>query len=133
MLLPCPLYPREEVVVKQPCKAPGCTRPARTKDYCPRHYQQVRSHGRLTPEREHRRNAEDCLVSGCESPPVAKGYCYRHYQQIRRHGRLMPERERIYGRTGCSIEGCPEKHFARGYCKNHYQSQYLAMQREEEA
>lgn len=121
--------PRRRCLVKQQCNAPGCMRPARTKGYCPKHYQQIRSHGRLTPEREHRRNGEDCLVAGCESQPVAKGYCYRHYQQIRRHGRLTPERERVYGRTGCSVEGCTEKHFARGYCKRHYQSQYLATQR----
>jgi hypothetical protein len=34
------------------CLAGGCRCPARTAGYCPTHYQQVRRHGRLTPERE---------------------------------------------------------------------------------
>ena len=60
---------------------------------CSRHYQQIRHHGRLTPEREYRPRGEVCSVSGCRNPQIARGLCHRHYQQVRRHGRLTPERE----------------------------------------
>ena len=106
------------------CKAEGCEYMARTNGYCPRHYQQIRRHGRLTPEREYHKRGTYCIVEQCQEPQIAKGYCFRHYQQIRRYGRLTPERERIYGRKGCQVAGCDEKHSARGYCKSHYMSIY---------
>jgi len=34
------------------CQADTCHSPARTSGYCPRHYQQIRRWGRLTPEKE---------------------------------------------------------------------------------
>lgn len=106
------------------CRADGCGREARTAGYCPRHYQQIRRHGRLTPEREYHRRGNRCLVEHCEEPQIAKGFCFRHYQQVRRYGRLTPERERIYGRLGCRVPGCKEHHSSRGYCKRHYMSEY---------
>ena len=110
------------------CRAPGCVREARTCGYCPRHYQQVRRHGRLTPEREYEPRGAHCTVRGCDSAQVAKGYCFRHYQQVRRYGKLTPERERPYGRTGCLAPGCTEPHSSRGYCKRHYMSEYYLPQ-----
>ena len=106
------------------CNAPGCEREARTAGYCPRHYQQIRRHGRLTPEREYFQRGGQCKAHRCRQPEVARGYCFRHYQQIRRYGRLTPERERLYGRKHCSVAGCGERHAARGYCKRHYMSHY---------
>jgi hypothetical protein len=106
------------------CKAEGCEREARTAGYCPRHYQQIRRHGRLTPEREYRRRGDTCVVEGCGEPQIAKGFCFRHYQQVRRYGRLTPERERIYGRRSCQVPGCPERHSSRGFCKKHYMTEY---------
>ena len=106
------------------CTAPGCNRPERTAGYCPKHYQQVRRHGRLTPEREYQSRGRSCSVSTCQRQQIAKGLCFRHYQQIRRYGRLTPERERAYGRTGCRVPGCEEAHSSRGYCKRHYMSEY---------
>lgn len=106
------------------CKAEGCDGEARTAGFCPRHYQQIRRHGRLTPEREYKKRGDRCIVAGCEETQVAKGHCFRHYQQIRRYGRLTPERERVYGRKVCQVPGCNEKHSSRGYCKSHYMSEY---------
>ena len=106
------------------CKADNCEVEARTAGYCPRHYQQVRRHGRLTPEREYGKRGMGCLVGGCREEQVAKGYCFRHYQQVRRYGRLTPERERVYGRKLCQVAGCQEKHSSRGFCKKHYMSEY---------
>ena len=109
---------------KPGCKADGCDREARTTGYCPRHYQQIRRHGRLTPEREYHKRGDECVVDGCQEPQIAKGYCFRHYQQVRRYGRLTPERERVYGRQRCQVPGCEGKHSARGYCKRHYMSEF---------
>ena len=106
------------------CVAQDCSRPARTAGYCPRHYQQVRRHGRLTPEREYKKRGTQCSVANCQEPQIAKEYCFRHYQQLRRYGRLTPERERIYGRQNCQVPGCADKHASRGYCKRHYMSEY---------
>lgn len=106
------------------CRAPHCQRAARTAGYCPRHYQQLRRHGRLTPEREYQVRGSSCGVPHCGKPQIAKGVCFRHYQQIRRYGRLTPERERVYGRTGCRVPGCPDPHSSRGYCKRHYMSEF---------
>ena len=106
------------------CRAQGCNREARTGGCCPRHYQQMRRHGRLTPEREYQKREAHCQVEGCLESQIAKGYCFRHYQQIRRYGRLTPERERIYGRKGCSVPGCDGEHSSQGYCKRHYMSEY---------
>ena len=106
------------------CEADGCDMEARTAGLCPRHYQQVRRHGRLTPEREYGKRGECCLVGDCREEQVAKGYCFRHYQQVRRYGRLTPERERVYGRKVCDVPGCQERHSSRGFCKKHYMSEY---------
>ena len=106
------------------CRAAGCDAEARTAGFCPRHYQQIRRHGRLTPEREYRKRNGECRVNGCGEGQVAKGYCFRHYQQVRRYGRLTPERERVYGRTTCKVPDCHERHSSRGYCKKHYMSDY---------
>ena len=112
------------------CKAPACDQEARTAGYCPRHYQQVRRHGRLTPEREYSQRGPSCRAKGCSEPEVARGYCFRHYQQIRRYGRLTPERERVYGRQTCKVPGCDSKHAARGYCKRHYMTHYYLPQQD---
>ena len=106
------------------CRAEDCDAEVRTAGLCPRHYQQIRRHGRLTPEREYSKRNGSCLVNGCGESQVAKGYCFRHYQQVRRYGRLTPERERIYGRTNCKYPNCEERHSSRVYCKKHYMSEY---------
>ena len=51
--------------------------------YCPKHYQQLRKFGRLTPEREYQKLDGVCRASDCGRSPIAKGYCSRHYQQVR--------------------------------------------------
>ena len=110
------------------CKAERCGQDARTGGYCPRHYQQVRRHGRLTPEREYQKRGSRCKVESCRQVQVARGFCFRHYQQMRRYGRLTPERERIYGRKVCKMPDCEAKHSSRGYCKRHYMSEYYLAQ-----
>ena len=106
------------------CLAEGCDQEARNRGMCSKHYQQMRRHGRLTPEREYRKRGMTCEAEGCSEGQVARGYCFRHYQQLRRVGRLTPERERTYGRTHCSYPGCSKPHSARDFCKKHYMSEY---------
>lgn len=80
------------------CFAPDCDNQAVSTGYCPRHYQQIRRCGRLTPEREYLISVSkqrQCSVSSCDTLQVSKGFCHRHYRQISRHGRLTPEREQI--------------------------------------
>lgn len=86
--------PASEGALEPACKAAGCGRGVATAGYCARHYQQVRRHGRLTPEREYQPLGVSCKAPNCGGAPAAKGYCFKHYQQVRRHGRLTPERER---------------------------------------
>ena len=121
----------DKAVAPMKCQAPPCDREAVTAGYCPKHYQQIRRCGRLTPEREYgkRQPGQRCRVEDCDGAIIARGYCDRHYQQVRRHGRLIPERERSYGRKGCRVEGCEETHFARGFCKRHYMSEYYLPRR----
>ena len=76
------------------CGVAGCGRPRTARGLCNRHYQQMRRHGRLTPEREYGERHRSCQVPSCGEGAVAKGLCARHYQQVRRHGHLTPERER---------------------------------------
>ena len=106
------------------CEAEDCDAEARTVGLCPRHYQQVRRHGRLTPEWEYQKRSGECRVGICDEAQVAKGYCFRHYQQMRCYGRHTPERERVYGRTSCKLVDCHGRHSWRGYCKKHYMSEY---------
>ena len=112
--------------IKSPrvCPVETCNATAEVAGLCPKHYQQIRRHGHLTPEREYRKRGTTCEAEGCSEAQTAKGYCFRHYQQVRRFGRLTPERERVYGRTHCSHPGCSEPHAARNYCKKHYRSEY---------
>ena len=125
----------DKAVAPMKCQAPPCDREAVTAGYCPKHYQQIRRCGRLTPEREYGKwKGAPCQVDGCERVVIARGYCERHYQQVRRHGRLIPEKERpAYGRKGCLVEGCPKVHSTRGYCKQHYMSEFYLPRRRKEA
>ena len=61
------------------CRAGHCQRDAQTAGYCPRHYQQNRRYGRLTPERERAYGRIGCQVIGCEEAHSSRGFCKRHY------------------------------------------------------
>ncbi|MEE3233821.1 MAG: hypothetical protein VX294_06610 [Candidatus Latescibacterota bacterium] len=114
-----------ESIARERCIADNCDQFARTTGMCPRHYQQVRRHGRLTPELEYQSRGDRCAAKGCEELPVARDHCARHYQQMRRYGRLTPERERnLFSNPSCQVSDCDAKHAARGYCKQHYMSEY---------
>ena len=86
------------------CQAQNCDHPAEIKGYCWKHYQQIRRHGRLTPEREHGKTFAFPELDPKKYTPWTK-------------------------RTGCIVEGCKEKHQARGYCKRHYAQWWYAQRK----
>jgi hypothetical protein len=54
-----------------PCKEPFCDNPARTKEYCQTHYQQLRRLGAF--------GGRKCSTKDCTNVVEAKGLCYQHY------------------------------------------------------
>jgi len=69
------------------CEAPDCSRTQYAKGYCNKHYNQIRSRGKLTPELERAEYTNGdtlCSEHGCPGSVVAKGLCMTHYQQQRR-------------------------------------------------
>ena len=85
-----------------PCKAPDCDKVCDTKrggarGFCPQHYQQVRRHNRLTPEREHDHGLGYCRVDKCEGEPYSRNLCLRHYKQQRREAQRAKERWPHFG------------------------------------
>jgi hypothetical protein len=65
------------------CSVEGCERTDTIGQYCRKHARQIRTHGRLTPEREHQMGNDGCRVAGCPNQHRAKGYCVKHYNQMR--------------------------------------------------
>ena len=68
----------------RPCSVEGCDKMYHSdkgcaKGMCSRHYQQVRTHGRLTPELEHAPKADACSALGCTKPVFSKCACSKHY------------------------------------------------------
>lgn len=66
------------------CSAPECTRKVYAKGLCNKHYNQLRTHGELTPElerEEYSSGGKVCKEHGCVGIVVAKGMCRAHYQQ----------------------------------------------------
>jgi len=69
------------------CTAPNCTGVVYAKGYCNKHYNQLRIHGKLTPDMERAEySSEDseCSEAMCQGVVVAKGLCMAHYQALRR-------------------------------------------------
>ena len=104
------------------CKAPGCDLHAYVRGFCTKHYQQVKAHGRLTPEREQFRDVQ-CRLERCTAPARARGLCVRHYHQLLRYGQILPpERENASPDPSrrCTVPGCARRARSRGYCNMHY-------------
>lgn len=58
------------------CTVDNCENIVVAKGYCDRHRKQIERHGRLTPEKEHKKI---CTIEGCEKKHISKGYCRNHY------------------------------------------------------
>ena len=97
------------------CAEPGCDAPARTRDFCRRHYKKALRHGTipklLKPRPPH------CQVDGCDKPVVAKGFCnchYKHWMQfgdpicgVFQHGDYGT---RTYEAWSHMVQRCTDKH-----------------------
>jgi len=79
----------------QTCKAPNCDRLVVSRGYCGKHYQQIRKHGRLTPEKEHRR-IKNCMADGCNNKVYTHGYCKKHYIYMNSKGYISPKFTRTH-------------------------------------
>jgi len=55
-----------KTTLNKTCSAPDCAKKAVSRGHCPRHYQQMRRYGRLTPEREYKVAAKStCSAPSC--------------------------------------------------------------------
>lgn len=114
------------------CQYEECRNSARTRGYCPKHYQRVLRHGDpgITYKYGHIAvripDDERCDVIGCEDRFKVKGMCRKHYQRFYRHGDvdmvLKAGRHadlKIHHRL-CSNQDCDNVQFRSGLCRNHY-------------
>jgi len=63
------------------CSVDGCSRPARSRELCERHYKRQWRYG--SPEEPLK---PLCSVLACERRATVKGWCQRHYMRNKRHG-----------------------------------------------
>lgn len=106
----------KEIHKSKVCKVEDCNKLAISKGYCDKHHQQILRHGKLTPEREKKKD-RGCSVPNCTGTHKAKGYCRKHYFQHKYNGEITKE---VVKDKKCKVEGCNESHDAKGYCGKHY-------------
>jgi len=78
---------RERTPATGLCQGPECSRPARAKNLCEAHAEQVRRGAELTPLRTSRA-ARGCKEPGCDYPHEAHGYCSTHYNYATGRGEI---------------------------------------------
>jgi len=87
------------------CKAEGCKKKAYCAGYCPQHYQQMRFHGKLTPELERHQSPDGkCELEGCERKHFMRGLCQKHHHEMvkRKCVEYKGGRCQICGYDGCT-------------------------------
>ena len=69
------------------CSLAHCSKPARARGWCNRHYKRWRRHGdpRQLLQRQ-RPQPPVCTLAGCDRKPHARGWCHKHWERWRRHG-----------------------------------------------
>jgi hypothetical protein len=102
-------------IIHTDCQVSGCSGKHYVKNYCHKHYEQIKKHGKIMPDRI---KYTICQVPGCLGKHFGKGYCSKHYDQVRKHGKIIPDRIKY---TTCKVPGCTGKHEGKGYCIKHYQ------------
>lgn len=106
------------------CSITGCGKRARTRGYCPMHYQRWRHHGDpLASKKIVAAPPSACAVDGCNKTAQSRGLCPMHYQRRRLTGSVGAAAPKIgrYGGASCSVETCERKAFCLGFCRMHYQ------------
>lgn len=114
-------------VTERTCSVESCTKPARTRGWCPAHYQRwrktgdVQAHIPLATQAPAGQRAP-CRVDGCDRISDAHGYCDPHVRRVRVHGDplahipIAPRKKRP---TRCAVETCLNTASERGYCVSH--------------
>lgn len=100
------------------CIVPKCERTTRRKNYCDKHYGQMRKWGEIRESKEY----EKCTAPECERKPRSKQspYCEMHYYRLRRNGTLETVAPRVPD-SACIAPECTELAFhTTGECRNHY-------------
>lgn len=99
------------------CDVGGCSRPARARGWCVRHYQRWRRWGDPTASGP-RFSPKACNVEGCERRHHARGLCQMHWRRRRDHG--TPQEDRPLRSTVNAAKWCtgcdrllPQSAFAR--------------------
>jgi hypothetical protein len=98
------------------CCVAFCNRKVLAKEYCQRHYYQIRNIGYLIGE-EKERNTEHngiCKISGCNRKYYANGLCKIHYK------RELRKVTKGLSKKICVIDGCTNRVNAKQMCSKHY-------------
>lgn len=106
------------------CTVEGCNNIKKTKYYCDKHYTQIVRHGRLTPEREYKKEKAICSIENCDKKVYAKILCRWHWMLQRKQKR---QEEFDLGNQDikiCKVDSCNEIVLAKGYCRRHYKQYY---------
>lgn len=83
------------------CNVEYCERKLYAKGLCNLHYNQLRTHGKLTPELERAEyvaGGRICAENGCDKPAIGKGLCRTHYQYQYRTN-LSPDTQKLKIKT----------------------------------
>lgn len=113
--------------MKEKCKADNCNKERYgLKEYCRKHYLQIKNHGRLTPELEVNPIIKDsrCSIDGCDKNVYSKTLCKYHYNKQRFKNLELKNELGNDNISICKVEGCNDIILAKGYCIRHYH-QYL--------
>jgi hypothetical protein len=107
------------------CTVDDCNNKYYAKGYCKKHYSQIYSHGRLTPELERgklhiHKIKEICSIRGCNNIVYAKGLCGTHYNEQRKLKKEKDIKMGITTKYKCKVDSCNNVIVALGYCKKHY-------------
>lgn len=114
-------------MIKEKCNAVDCNKERYgLKEYCRKHYLQIKNHGRLTPELEVNPIIQDsiCSIDGCDKNVYSKNLCKYHYNKQRFENLELKNELGTYNISSCKVEGCDDIILAKGYCIRHYH-QYL--------
>ena len=108
-----------EIIEKQLCATPGCTRPAKYEGRCWTHTDHEKVALKATKEKPQVAPAKEdlpkpskvCSVPGCGGKIASRGMCNKHYQQqLRKEG--APSKI-------CKVPGCGQSVRKQGLCRRH--------------
>jgi hypothetical protein len=96
------------------CQVVGCGNKHKAKNFCGKHYMQVKVHGKPIEKEELRalKPIKLCSIDGCNEKHWGKEYCLSHYNQARGSGEL--------GFGVCRTKNCGLPAISKELCFKHY-------------